>query len=150
MTVVRTGYTGHVGGNLVRVLLNRGRTVRVLIHCDRRAIGGLEMEWYEGDVRDPISLRRAFTGAEIVYHAATHISLRTDEWPPLETTNVMGTHNVVAACLACGVRRLIHFSSIHAMVQEPLELPVDECRPLAGLNGSLPYDRSKAESKRGC
>ena len=64
MTIVVTGAAGHAGNNLVRALLERGRTVRALVHRDRRALAGLAVETAEGDVRDVTSLRRAFDGAE--------------------------------------------------------------------------------------
>ena len=41
MTVVVTGASGHVGGDLVRALLAQGRRVRTLIHRDRRALEDL-------------------------------------------------------------------------------------------------------------
>ncbi len=145
MTTIVTGAAGHLGGHLVRGLLAEGRRVRVLIHRDRRAVEELDVEVVEGDLRDPASLRRAIAGAEVVYHAAGHISILADEWRLLEEVNVIGTRNVVEACLACDIRRLIHFSSIHALQQEPLDFPVDESRPLVDPAGSRPpYDRSKA------
>ena len=70
-----------------------------------------------------------------------------DSWPGLEKINVGGTRNVVEACLRAGVRRLVHFSSIHALVQEPLDTPVDESRPLVAAPGCPPYDRSKAAAE---
>jgi dihydroflavonol-4-reductase len=148
VTVVVTGAAGHIGGTLVRALLAQGRPTRALVHHDRRALEELDVETTQGDVRDPASLRRAFAGAEVVYHAAAHISLRMDEWPLLEAINVTGTQNVVEACLACGVRRLVHFSSIHALEQEPLDVPVDEERPLVESARHPPYDRSKAAAER--
>jgi dihydroflavonol-4-reductase len=144
MTVVVTGAAGHAGNNLVRGLLERGRTVRALVHRDRRALEGLAVETVEGDVCDVTSLRCAFDGAEVVYHTAAYISLSMREWPTLEAINVTGTRNVVEACLDCRVRRLIHFSSIHALRQEPLNVPLDESRPLADGRLIPPYDRSKA------
>lgn len=148
MTVVVTGASGHVGANLVRGLLARGRSVRVLIRKDRRAIQGLDVEDREGDVCDPASLRRAFEGADVVYHAAAHISILSSEWPLLESVNIIGTRNVVDACLASGVRRLVHFSSIHAICEEPLETPVDETHPLVDSQNCPHYDRSKAAGER--
>jgi dihydroflavonol-4-reductase len=160
MAVVVTGAAGLVGGNLVRALLARellsrgllarGRPVRALVHRDRRALEGLDVEIVEGDIRDPASLRRAFDRAETVYHVAAYISLSMREWPLLESVNVIGTRNVVEACLHCGVRRLIHFSSIHALVQEPLDVPVDESRPLVKIESRRysPYDRSKAAGEK--
>jgi len=148
MTVVVTGATGHIGANLVRALINKGRTVRSLVHMDRRAIEGLDTEIVRGDVCDKESLISAFDGAEIVYHLAACISLSMADWPRLESINVNGTRNVVDACLQAGVRRLIHFSSIHALVQEPLSVPVDESRPLVESRKYPPYDRSKAAAEK--
>jgi uncharacterized protein YbjT (DUF2867 family) len=42
--IVVTGASGHVGGNLVRTLLAQGRSVRALVHRDRRALDGLDVE----------------------------------------------------------------------------------------------------------
>ena len=55
---------------------------------------------------------------------------------------------MVEACRRSGVRRLIHFSSIHALTQEPLTVPVDEARPLVASRRYPPYDRSKAAAER--
>jgi len=148
MTVVVTGASGHVGANLARALLARGRPVRALIHKDRRATEGLRAETIRGDICDLESLCQAFDGAGVVYHLAAGISISTGEWPLVESVNITGTRNVVEACLRCGVRRLVHFSSIHALVQEPLDIPVDESRPLVASPGCPPYDRSKAAGER--
>lgn len=144
MAVVVTGASGHLGANLVRALLSQGRCVRALVHRDRRALAGLDLELCEGDVRDPATLRRAFRGAETVFHAAAHISILRDEWPLLEAVNVVGTRNVVQAARECGVGCLIHFSSVHALEQQPLDLPVNEARPLVTSRRYPLYDRSKA------
>ena len=144
MTVVVTGAAGHVGGTLVRALLAQGRSVRALVHRDRRAIEGLDVALAVGDVRDLASLCRAFAGAEGVYHAAGRITLSMRDWRQAEAVNVGGTRNVVDACLSSGVRRLVHFSSIHALEQEPLDVPVDESRLPVDAARCPPYDRSKA------
>jgi dihydroflavonol-4-reductase len=148
MTVVVTGATGHIGANLVRALINEGRSTRCLVHVNCRAIDGLDIEKAGGDVRDLDSLCRAFRGADVVYHLAAGISLSMADWPRLESINVTGTRHVVEACLRTGVRRLVHFSSIHALVQEPLAIPVDESRPLVESRHYPPYDRSKAAAER--
>jgi dihydroflavonol-4-reductase len=144
MLVAVTGAAGHAGNNLVRALLEQGRRVRALVHRDRRALEGLDVEIVEGDIRDLACLRRALGGVKVVYHAAAYISLSMDEWPLLEAINVCGTRNVVEACLKCKVRRLIHFGSVHALVQKPLNVPLDESRLLVTSRRCPPYDRSKA------
>ena len=144
--VVITGISGLVGGNLARALLAQGRQVRGIIHQDRRAVEGLDVELVQADVRDLTSIRKALEGADVVYHLAASISLAMDSWPEVEAVNVQGTRNVVDACLQCGVGRLVHFSSIHALEQEPLDVPLDESRPRVASSDNKypPYDRSKA------
>lgn len=148
MTVAVTGACGHIGANLVRALIDSGRPVRSLVHVRSRAIEGLNTEVIQADVRDLDSLVTAFRGAEVVYHLAACISISMDGWTHLESVNVNGTRNVVEACLRTGVRRLVHFSSIHALVQEPLDIPVDESRPPAEASSCPPYDRSKAAAEK--
>ena len=146
--VVITGVSGLVGANLSRALLAQGRQVRGLIHHEKRPVEGLDIELAQADVCDPGSLRSALAGADVVYHLAARITLEMDNWPELEAINVLGTRNVVEACLKCGVRRLVHMSSIHAFDQEPLDQPLDETRPRISPNKGSPYDRSKALSEQ--
>jgi dihydroflavonol-4-reductase len=148
MTVAVTGATGHIGANLVRALVDKGIPTRCLVHVNHRAIDGLDVEKVPGDLRDLDTLCRAFQGVDVVYHLAASISLSMADWSRLEEINVQGTRNVVEACRLSGVRRLIHFSSIHALTQEPLRVPVDEARPLVASRRYPPYDRSKAAAER--
>ncbi len=149
MKAVVTGAAGHVGANLVRALLAEGRQVRALVYRDRRALEGLDVELVEGDVLDRASLDRAFDGVEVVFHLAAHVSISAGEHDLVEAINVLGTGNVVDACLASpSVRRLVHASSIHAMSQQPLDEVIDETRPLADTGPSADYDRSKARGER--
>jgi dihydroflavonol-4-reductase len=143
MITVVTGASGHVGANLVRALIDKGRPVRALVHEHSESLEELDIEIARGDVCDIDSLSRAFDSAEVVYHLAARISISMDDWPLLERVNVIGTRNVIEACMRGGVRRLIHFSSIHALVQEPLDVRVDESRPWAEFD-STPYAKSKA------
>jgi dihydroflavonol-4-reductase len=145
---VVTGGSGHIGANLVRALLSRNIPVRVLVHKKHTALDGLEVERAEGDVCDLDCLCRAFEGADTVYHLAAYISLSMGEWPVSEKINVAGTRNVVEACLRMGVRRLVHFSSIHSFNQKPFDIPVDESRRKVDYRACPPYDRSKAIGER--
>lgn len=146
--IVVTGAAGHVGANLVPALLARGRPVRVLVHADRRAFQGLEVEVIRGDIRNPESLINAFKNAEVVYHLAARISISQHDWPLLEAVNVAGTRNVVEACISCGVRRLVHFSTIHSIARSTGEGTVDESEFLVESRRYPAYDRSKAAAER--
>src|SRR5271157_724554 len=148
MTVVVTGASGHIGINLVRALVVEKLTVRAMVHINHQTIEGLGAEIVHGNVTDVESLTHAFEGADVVYHLAGVISIVNNEWPLVEKVNVIGTRNVIEACRRNGVKRLVHFSSIHALEQEPLDTPVDESRPLVAGRSHPPYDRSKAEAQR--
>jgi dihydroflavonol-4-reductase len=148
--IVVTGASGLIGANLVRALLAEGgsRDVRALVHHDRRALHGLDLDLVEADLSDQASLERAFSCADMVYHLAASISLSMDSWNTVVATNLEGTRNVLAACRQCNVRRLIYFSSIHTRQQEPLDQPLDEDRPLLDDPAAPPYERSKAAAER--
>jgi dihydroflavonol-4-reductase len=146
--IVVTGASGHAGANLVRALLAQGRPIRTLVHLDRRSVEGLDVEVIQGNICDLESLVKAFKNAEVVYHLAAYISISKDEWPLLEAVNVIGTRNVVEACLRCGVRRLVHFSTIHTMAQESAGIPVSESNALVASRHYPPYDRSKAAAEK--
>ncbi len=147
MRIVVTGATGHVGCNLIRALLNEGHRVRALVHNTTLGIEGLDVETVHGDVLDFDSLVRAFDSAETVYHLAGYISLSPADRPLLEAVNVQGVRNVVEACRRSGVRRLVHFSSIHAIKDVPDQV-VDESCDLVDSPQAPPYDRSKAAGER--
>jgi dihydroflavonol-4-reductase len=145
--IVVTGAAGHAGANLVRALTAQGRPVRALVHLDRKALEGLDVEVVSGDICDPDSLLKAFEGAEVVYHLAACISIGNKPWSLMEAVNINGTGNVVEACLQCGVRRLVHFSSIHTLVDTTNDSPVDESKPLVTSRHYPAYDRSKAAAE---
>ena len=148
MTVVVTGASGHIGINLVRALAAEKRSVRVMVHHNHRFLEGLGVEIVRGDVTDAASLTRVFEGADVVYHLAGVISLLKNEWPLVERINVQGTRNVIEACRRSNVKRLVHFSSIHAINPEPLDVPVDETHLLIQGHRYPPYDLSKSEGQR--
>ncbi len=154
MKAAVTGASGHIGSALVRELLARGHAVRVLVRRDTRGLEGLPVERVDGDLGDGESLRRAFSGADVVFHAAGLISVEKSDAARLFETNVEGTQHVIAACRGCGVRRLVHFSSVEALSQGQSgpaahEAPgAPEDWPLVDGSSRDPYAASKAEGER--
>lgn len=148
MKVLVTGATGHLGCNLVRGLINHGYQVRALIHHDRSGLDGLPVQLVNGDICDIRTIISAMAGIELVFHCAGFISILHSETEQLENVNVMGVRNIIEACLQTGVCRLVHFSSIHALVQEPFDEPLDETRSLVSDPHRPPYDLSKAAGER--
>ncbi len=146
-TVLVTGAAGHLGNNIVRALLARGRTVRALEHSESGSLGGLNVERRHGDILDRQSLDAAFEGIEVVYHCAAVVSIVPAHDPGVVRTNRLGTRNVVDACLANGVARLVHVSSVHALADDGSGGVIDEsCGPNVGRSATS-YDRSKVEAE---
>jgi dihydroflavonol-4-reductase len=148
MKTIVTGASGHLGANLVRRLISREWDVKALVHHDTRALEGLNIDHVHGDILDIDSLKDAFKGVDIVFHLAARISVIKQDKKQVDEMNIVGVRNVVESCLSVGVKRLVHASSFHAHVQEPLEKVLDETHPLVDSNGYPPYNRSKAEGER--
>ncbi len=140
-----TGATGLLGSHLVEQLRRRGRAVRVLVRpaSDRTWLQTQGVEFADGDITDPASLRRACEGVEVVYHSAA----RVGDWGPWEefrAITIGGTRNVVEAAAAAGVRRVVHISSVSVYGYYTDEGTIDETFPTAyKLYRWAYYSRSK-------
>jgi len=143
--ILVTGAAGHIGNVLIRELLSEGRPVRALILPgeDISSLDGLDIEFEEGNVLDPLSLDRAMEGIDIVFHLAGVISIMPghNEW--MRKVNVDGTRNVLQAAKKAGVARLVYTSSIHALSRN-WKGKIDERVPFDPNNSAGGYDRTKA------
>ncbi|MGD0780197.1 MAG: SDR family oxidoreductase [Dehalococcoidales bacterium] len=146
--VIVTGATGHIGNVLVRELLARGMSVKVLVlpDDDKRPLARLTVDTVYGDVTDSESLKSAFKGADVVFHLAGIVTIMPGMANILERVNVGGMRNVILACRACGVRRLVYTSSIHAVAEPPHGVVIDESQPFSPDHVLGDYARSKARA----
>ncbi|NDB33013.1 MAG: polysaccharide biosynthesis protein [Nitrososphaeria archaeon] len=107
-TVLITGGTGSLGQALTRRLLTtKVRTVRVFSRNENKQVM-MESEIHDkrlrfliGDIRDKERLITALDGVDIVFHAAALKHVPVIEYNPFESikTNVIGSQNVIDACL---------------------------------------------------
>lgn len=72
-----------------------------------------KIKFYIGDVRDYNSIVGAFRGVDYVFHAAALKQVPSCEFYPMEAvkTNVIGSNNVIDACVACGIKKAIFLST---------------------------------------
>jgi len=151
-TFVVTGGAGFIGSNIAEGLLRRGDRVRVLDNLSTGSRENLaaagDVELVEGDLRDPDAVARAVRGAEGVFHEAALRSVPRSVDDPTSTNdvNVTGTLNLLMACRAAGVRRVVYASSSSAYGDDP-SLPKVETLP---ANPISPYAVSKLAAEHYC
>jgi UDP-glucose 4-epimerase len=151
--VLVTGGAGFVGSNLVRALLERGDSVRVLDNFstgNRGNLAGLDddVEVVEGELRSYERVHAAVRGVELVFHQGALPSVPRSVHDPLTTSavNVEGTLNVLLAARDEGVRRVV-FASSSSVYGNSGTLPRTETQHLDPIS---PYGVSKLAAERYC
>jgi dihydroflavonol-4-reductase len=143
--VLVSGANGFVGSAVVRALLQRGHPVRALARAssDTTSLDGLDVEILRGDLLDPASLERALRNCGGLFHVAADYRLWARDPREIGRANVRGTHNILLAAQRCGVRRIVHTSSVATLGLHRDGTPSDEDTPvhLADMIGA--YKRSK-------
>jgi UDP-glucose 4-epimerase len=124
-----TGGAGFIGSHVAEAFGRRGYEVRVLddlstgdrAHCDPA------WDFREADVRDPRAVVEAAAGCEVVAHLAAYLSVPESFacYAECYRTNVLGTWNVLEACLSQRVRKLV-FASSSAVYAELPDAPKSE------------------------
>lgn len=115
-----TGGTGSFGNAVVSRFLNSDiKEIRILSRDEkkqedmRKLYNHDKLKFYIGDVRDYNSIEGAFIGVDYVFHAAALKQVPSCEFYPIEAvkTNVMGSDNVISACVKNGVKKAIFLST---------------------------------------
>jgi len=131
LNAVVTGGGGFLGGAVVRLLRQRGDTVRSFTRSAYPWLDELGVEQSLGDLADQEAVERAVSGCDVVFHVAAKAGV-WGRYSAYFDTNVTGTRNVLAACKKLGVRRLVYTSTpsvVHAGGD------------VEGANESLPYPK---------
>ncbi len=145
MTALVTGGGGFLGGVIVSKLLARGDTVRSFSRTAHPSLTELGVEQVRGDLTDPAAVRRAVAGCAVVFHVAAKAGV-WGRYADYHATNVVGTENVIAACRAEGVPKLV-FTSTPSVVHGGAGLVgVDESTPYpARYEAHYPETKARAE-----
>lgn len=121
-SILITGGTGSLGKALVTYLLKNTSARRIIIFSrdelkqhDLKAQlkNDSRLRWFLGDIRDLNRLKRALHGVDYVVHAAALKQVDTGEYNPMEfiKTNILGSQNVIDACIETGVKRVVALST---------------------------------------
>ena len=147
MKVAVTGASGHIGNCLIRELKKRGAIIKVLVYDSRQGLDEMDVELIQGDLLEPESLIKLCEGVDVVFHLAAQIAIDNRSSAKVYDTNVTGTKNLIKAANLNGVKKFIHFSSIHAFqIVSPDQL-IDESTSLVETNKII-YEFTKAEGER--
>jgi UDP-glucose 4-epimerase len=121
-----TGGAGFIGSHIVRGLLERGHSVRVLDnlctgHLTNLADVASDIEFINGDICDPDIAGQAVVGCQRVFHQAALASVPLSLERPLDTNRacVTGTLNMLHCSQAAGVERFIYAASSSAYGDQP-------------------------------
>ncbi len=151
MLTLVTGGAGFIGSHLVEALLREGHSVRVLDNLSTGSPSNLrlrDVEFSDGDIRNPAALNPVMRGVDTVFHLAALPSVPRSIRDPLacHDVNVNGTFQVLLAAREAGVRRVVFASSSSVYGNTP-ELPKHESmmpRPLS------PYAVAKLTGEHYC
>lgn len=122
-----TGANGHLGNNLVRLLLNKGIPVRGSVRNlkNNSSFAELDCEIVQADIVDKSSLVLAMQGVKVVYAVGAAFKLwAKDPIKEIYEVNLQGTRNLIEAAAEAGVKRIVYVSSIAALNYK--QLPAKE------------------------
>ena len=114
--ILITGGTGSLGQALTKRLLEHDvDAIRIFSRNESKQIdmeskfSDKRLRFLLGDIRDLDRLNRALEDIDIVFHAAALKHVPVIEYNPFEAikTNVIGSQNVISACLQQNVERVI-------------------------------------------
>lgn len=153
--VVVTGGAGFVGSHIIDQLVAEG--AREIVAYDNmvrgkesnlaQAMAAGNVKLVKGDITDPEGLAKAFDGADYAFHQAALWLLECESEPRKALqVNVMGTFNVLEACVNAGVKKAVVASS-SSVYGDGLYLPTDEKHP---FNNDLFYGATKVADEQVC
>ena len=146
MKALVTGGGGFLGLAIVRRLKERGDEVRSFSRGTYPVLEDLGVESVQGDIANGAAVEAAARGCDIVFHVAAKAGV----WGSADSyhqANVVGTDNVLQACVEHGIARLVYTSSPSVTFAGTDQVGVDESEPYPEyyLNE---YGRTKAIAER--
>lgn len=123
-TLLVTGGSGSFGQTMVQYFLNTDiKEIRVFSRDEekhdrmRNKYKDARIKYYIGDVRDKKSIEEATEDVDLCFHAAALKEVPSCEFWPMEAvkTNIIGSNNVIDACIKNQVKRLVVLSTDKAV-----------------------------------
>jgi nucleoside-diphosphate-sugar epimerase len=142
MRILVTGGGGFVGRHVIERLLKRGYEVSSFGRTAQPELEALGVTCLRGDLADAKAIHSACAGKDAVFHVAAKAGI-WGTWDSFYEPNVVGTRNVVAACKANGIGRLIYTSTPSVVFNRQAFSGADETLPY-GSRWLCHYAHTKA------
>ena len=142
--VLVTGAAGLVGTELTSQLLEKGEKVIALYnHKPITLPPNPNLIAVKCDILDTYQLEDIMENIKQVYHCAAIVSFDPQDRDKLFKTNIEGTASVVDACIAKGVEKLVHVSSVAAMGRIRNDEMINEEATWSEKTSNSAYAKSK-------
>ena len=141
--ILVTGGSGIVGKEVIHQLLERNKKVIAIQHSTPVSISHPSLEILQCDILDVSRLEEIMQDVNQVYHAAALVSYDPKDSQQLLKINIEGTANIVNACIASGVEKLVHVSSVAALGRMRNEEMVTEKSNWTEETSNSTYGKSK-------
>ncbi len=105
-----TGGNGFVGKKIVTMLLNSGVHCKVIGRHDYPELSKLGVECLVGNLDDKNFVVTNCKDVDVVFHVAAKAGI-WGKWQEYYSTNVMGTENIIHACLTNSIENLVYTST---------------------------------------
>lgn len=131
MRVLITGGCGFIGSHTVDILIENGYDVIVIDKLLKKENLNPKAKYIKLDVTSPKlkSIMKKLS-VNFLFHFASTVNIRNSFENPIKyvKNNILSTINILDACIACNIKKIIFSSSI-SVYGEPKYLPVDEKHP---------------------
>ena len=145
--VLITGGGGFLGRAIIKRLIDRGDDVRSLARNFYSDLEALGVDQIQGNLSDYNKVLKACDNRDVVFHVAA----KPPPWGAYDDyfqTNVVGTQNVVDACLQCRAPRLVYTSTPSVIFNGDDLKGIDESFPYPKrYNAYYPMTKAMAEQR---
>jgi nucleoside-diphosphate-sugar epimerase len=142
-----TGANGLLGSFIIRKLIENKESFVAIKrkNSDTSLLNDVAqyITWRDADIADEVTLSDALEDVTHVIHAAAIVSFNPRKADQLMDINVVGTRNVVNACLVNNVKRLVHISSVAALGRQKEQRVIDEKNKWVESSINSTYAESK-------
>jgi 2-alkyl-3-oxoalkanoate reductase len=145
MNILITGAGGFLGRHLAAALLSRGHKVWNFSRKNHPQLQDMGVDTICGDLQDEAAVSAAFKGMDVIFHVASRVGIWGD-YSDFYQTNVIGTENVIKACRANGVSKLLYTSTPSVVFDAGDICGADETKPYSNkFHGNYAKTKTIAE-----